>query len=470
MNTESELLIKLDALISNWEDETVEFNDANNDYDKDKIGRYFSALSNEANLRNVQCGWLIFGIKEKGKKIMGTNYREKKGLDTLKHEISLQTTGGISFVEIYEVKKEGKRIIMFQIPAATAGIPTGWKDQYYAREGDSLVPLSLEKMDRIRQQSNRDWSKLFVKGATIQHLNKDAISLARNNYKEKMQKPHISQEIDSMSDEEFLTKMKLIQNGRITNACMLLLGNEDYDYLFDYTPEAAWRLYDSKSNIKDYEIFKIPFITLSDRILKKTGTHQNAGDLVYRNLPGYLARLKAENFEKIDLVLTDGQDLYQEICAYLPHLVEEKKVQLYRDDAVSLSTLYHLRGNMQELLSSKVWLDSGANIIIESLETLTVIDVNSGKNRSRREEALFAINVEAAKEIARQLRLRNISGMILVDFINLKKKEQQQKLISVIREELQKDSVPANFIDITRLGLVELTRKKVYKSLREILS
>lgn len=84
-----------------------------------------------------------------------------------------------------------------------------------------------------------------------------------------------------------------------------------------------------------------------------------------------------------------------------PILVEEKKVQLYRDDAVSLSTLYHLRGNMQELLSSKVWLDSGANIIIESLETLTVIDVNSGKNRSRREEALFAINVEAAKEIAR---------------------------------------------------------------------
>ena len=191
---------------------------------------------------------------------------------------------------------------------------------------------------------------------------------------------------------------------------------------------------------------------------------------MYRNLPGYLARLKAENFEKTDLVLTDGQDLYQEICAYLPHLVEEKKVQLYRDDAVSLSTLYHLRGNMQELLSSKVWLDSGANIIIESLETLTVIDVNSGKNRSRREEALFAINVEAAKEIARQLRLRNISGMILVDFINLKKKEQQQKLISVIREELQKDSAPANFIDITRLGLVELTRKKVYKSLREILS
>lgn len=245
MNTDNELLIKLDALISNWEDETVEFKEANNDYDKDKIGRYFSALSNEANLRNVQCGWLIFGIKEKGKKIVGTNYREKKGLDTLKHEISLQTTGGISFVEIYE-------------------------------------------MDRIRQQSNRDWSKLFVKGATIQHLNKDAISLARNNYKEKMQKPHISQEIDSMSDEEFLTKMKLIQNGHITNACMLLLGNEDYDYLFDYTPEAAWRLYDSKSNIKDYEIFKIPFITLSDRIFSRIR------NLTYRYMPNQLTLFPLE--------------------------------------------------------------------------------------------------------------------------------------------------------------------------------
>lgn len=281
-NLQDELLEKLNSLINNWENETVEFKEANNDYDKDKIGRYFSALSNEANLRNLQCGWLVFGIKEKGKEIIGTNYRNKSGLDTLKHEISLQTTGGISFVEIYEVEKEDKRIIMFQIPAATAGIPTGWKDQYYAREGDSLVPLSLEKMDRIRQQGNRDWSKLFVKGATIQHLDKDAISLARHNFKEKMQKPHISSEVDSMSDEEFLIKMKLIQNGGITNACMLLLGNEDYDYLFDYTPEAAWRLYDSKNNIKDYQIFKIPFITLSNRIFSRIR------NLTYRYMPNQL--------------------------------------------------------------------------------------------------------------------------------------------------------------------------------------
>lgn len=287
INTQ-DLLDKLEGLINGWENETVEFKEANKDYDKDKIGRYFSALSNEANLKNLQCGWLIFGVKEKQREIVGTNYREKKGLDTLKHEISLQTTGGISFVEIYEVYKEDERILMFQIPAATAGIPTGWKDQYYAREGDSLVPLSLEKLDRIRQQGSRDWSKQVVRGASIQHLNKEAILLARKNYKEKMNRPHISDEIDNMTDEDFLTKVKLIQNGHITNACMLLLGDEDYDYLMDNPPEASWRLYDAEEVIKDYEIFKIPFITLSNRIFLKIR------NLTYRYMPNQLTLFPSE--------------------------------------------------------------------------------------------------------------------------------------------------------------------------------
>ena len=203
--------------------------------------------------------------------------------------------------------------------------------------------------------------------------------------------------------------------------------------------------------------------------LKNTGIHKMQGSLLYRSLPGYLTRLKAEDYTEIDCIYTDGPELYQEISAYLPALKEKGILQLYTDPAVSLATLYHLRGNMEKLLSSRVWLDSGANIIIETLETLTVIDVNSGKNQSRKPETLFAVNVEAAKEIARQLRLRNISGMIIIDFINMKNKQQQDKLLQVIRSELKKDYVPARFVDITKLGLVELTRKKVYKSLREVL-
>lgn len=205
------------------------------------------------------------------------------------------------------------------------------------------------------------------------------------------------------------------------------------------------------------------------RALMTAGLCGRPGDLVYRDMPGYLSRLKSVAFDEVDQVLTDCEDLYQEISSYLPQLSVNGKLKYYEDSSISLATLYSIRKNMEELLAKRVWLASGANIIIESLETLTVIDVNSGKNQSRKPETLFHINVEAAKEIARQLWLRNISGMIIIDFINMKTEAQQKELVRVIKQELANDPVPARFVDITKLGLVELTRKKGYKSLREIL-
>lgn len=288
----ADILLTLEKLIENWENEVVEFKEANNDYDKEKIGRYFSAISNEANLKGLQFGWLVFGVRNKDRKILGTKYRDTKGLDTLKHEISMSTTGGISFIEIYEVYPtvdgEEKRVIMFQIPAAATAIPTGWNDHYYGRNGESLGALSIEEQDRIRGQEKKDWSKQIIPDATIEHLNKEAIAIARKKYKEKMNRPYIAEEVDQMTDEEFLVKNKLIVNGKVTNAAMLLLGNEDYDYLFNATPEASWRLYDSKDDVKDYEIFKIPFITLSDRIFEKIR------NLTYRYMPNQLTLFPTE--------------------------------------------------------------------------------------------------------------------------------------------------------------------------------
>lgn len=137
-----ELLEILDKLISNWENEVVEFKEANKDFDKDKIGQYFSALSNESNLHNLQFGWLVFGVRNKDRAVIGTKYRDNGGLMKLKQEISLHTTGALSFIEIYEVYKkvdnETLRVLMMQIPAAVAGIPTGWKEHYYGRNGESL--------------------------------------------------------------------------------------------------------------------------------------------------------------------------------------------------------------------------------------------------------------------------------------------------------------------------------------------
>lgn len=281
-----DILLILQKLIENWENEVVEFKEATNDYDKEKIGRYFSALSNEANLKGLQYGWLVFGVRNTDRKITGTAYREKRGLDNLKYEISMNTTGGISFIEIYEIKvnidDEERRVIMFQIPAAATGIPTGWNDHYYGRNGESLGALSIEEQDRIRRQEKKDWSKQFVPSATVEHLDKSAIKLARKLYIKKMNRSHIDEEVKSMNDEDFLTKIKLVINGNVTNAAMLLLGNEDYDYLFNNVPEASWRLYNSQNDVKDYEIFKIPFITLGDRMTEKVR------NLTYRYIPDQL--------------------------------------------------------------------------------------------------------------------------------------------------------------------------------------
>lgn len=282
----------LEKLIENWENEIVEFKEVSNDFSNDKIGKYFSAISNEANLQGVQCGWLVFGVNNRSKQITGTDYRDTQGLDNLKHQISINTTGGLTFNNIYEVYPEvdgvKKRVVMFQIPAAAVGIPTGWNNHFYGRNGESLTALSIPKQDQIRGQEKKDWSKQIIQDATIEHLDKDAIAIAREKYKEKMNRPHIAEEVDNMTDEEFLTKTKLMLNGKITNAAMLLLGNEDFDYLFNSTPEASWRLYDSKDDVKDYEIFKIPFITLSDRIFGKIR------NLTYRYMPNQLTLFPTE--------------------------------------------------------------------------------------------------------------------------------------------------------------------------------
>lgn len=289
---QKEMEVVLYDLIKNWEDEVVEFKEASNDYDKDKIGRYFSALSNEANLRSMQHGWLVFGVCNKSKKIVGTDYRNTEGLKTLKNEISQETSGSMSFIDIYElypvVDGETKRVVMFQIPAAITAVPTAWKGQEYAREGESLKPLSQEKRERIRRQTFQDWSKQYVKDATVEHLNKEAILIAREMFKEKMADEHVAAEVNSMSDAEFLEARKLVVNGKVTNAAMLLLGDEKYDYLMENMPEASWRVYDSRDMVKDYKIFKIPFITLSDRITA------NIRNLTYRYMPDQMTLFPQE--------------------------------------------------------------------------------------------------------------------------------------------------------------------------------
>lgn len=294
-STQSEYYEILSNLMEHWENEIVEFKEAKGQYSSDKIGQYFSAISNEANLKNQQYGWFVLGVSEESKKhIVGTSFKmgDADLLQKLKLEISNNTTDGISFLDIIElfpvVEGDQKRVLMFQIPAATVGMPTAWNNRYYARTGQSLISLQQYKIDQIRMQERRDWSKQFVAGSTIAHLDHSAIKLAREKYIEKMNRTHIAEEITTLSDEQFLTKVKLIIDGKVTNAAMLLLGNADYDYLMQSPPEIMWRLFGSNGEIRDYEIIKIPFLNVADKLFAKIR------NLVYRYMPNQISLFPKE--------------------------------------------------------------------------------------------------------------------------------------------------------------------------------
>jgi ATP-dependent DNA helicase RecG len=169
--------------------EIVEFKHAKGDFHFDNLGKYFSALSNEANLKHQPTAWLIFGVTN-NRQVVGTNYHaDRPSLDRLKKGIADKTTNRITFVEIHEVAHENCRVIMFEIPAAPKGVPIAFNGHYYGRDGESLSPLNLEEIERIRVQATlEDWSKTIVPDVGLSDLDEEAIRVARKNFKDKFPK------------------------------------------------------------------------------------------------------------------------------------------------------------------------------------------------------------------------------------------------------------------------------------------
>lgn len=158
-----------------------------------------------------------------------------------------------------------------------------------------------------------------------------------------------------------------------------------------------------------------------------------------------------------------------EIVTDIPEVTEAiSEIPLYTDE-YTLTLRYSLASLLEKTLSKRAYLKSGAYLVIEPTEAMTVIDVNSGKSIKGKnaEEQFLKINIEAAKEIARQLRLRNLSGIIVIDFINLDDPDKMQILLKEFRKLLSRDPIQATLVDVTELQLVEVTRKKVRKPLYE---
>lgn len=260
-----ELLYKL--LQSPVETEVLEFKVAKNQFDKDKLGKYFSALSNEANLTGKPVAWLLFGVNN-DKNIVGTEISDKQ-LNEYKKEIATNTSPTLSFIAVHRVTVAQNNVLMFQIPAAPKGMPVAWKNMFYARDGESLTGLNINKIERIRnQQTNQDWSAEIVPDATIKDLSVEAIKKAREQFAEKH--PKLKDEIPTWDDITFLNKAKISINGQLTRAAILLLGNPESDtFINPASSKITWILRDRDKIEKDYEHFFCPLLLEVESVYAK---------------------------------------------------------------------------------------------------------------------------------------------------------------------------------------------------------
>ena len=260
------------SLLADVETEVVEYKEAKRNFDFDALGKYFSALSNEANLRNAECGWLLFGVTNK-REICGTSYRKEGhrpsvGLRSLKHEIAKHLNNRLTFEEIYEFDMDSKRAIAFQIPPCEFSSPTTWRGIPWSRENESLAEMPRFKLEAIWGQSRPDWSKRIAFEANLDDLDPGAVAFACEHYVDKYASKQPA--VRSLSRTEMLRKMGFLVRGHVTNAALILLGRPESTIFLDgAAPRITWTLYSSNGHVETYEHFDPPFILQVDNVLGK---------------------------------------------------------------------------------------------------------------------------------------------------------------------------------------------------------
>ncbi|WP_397379636.1 RNA-binding domain-containing protein [Pseudomonas sp.] len=327
-------------LAGSGESEVVEFKEAKNGYDFTKLGKYFSALSNEANLKGVHSAWLVFGVKD-NQQVVGSQFRMAfKDLQSLKKEVADKVSQRLTFIEIYTVQHAEGRVLLFEIPAAPQGLPVSWDGHYFGRDGESLGPLSLEEIERIRNQNRlQDWSAGICPGASLADLSAEAIALARREYATKH--PKIAAELPTWSDETFLNKAKLTIQGQITRTAILLLGKpEAAHWLNPASPTLSWILKDRDGLERDYQHFSCPLLVSADELYRKIRNlkyrYMSEGSLFPEEVDQYdpfiirealnnaIAHQDYELGGKVSLVeFEDGRLCFSNPGAFIPGSVEQ---------------------------------------------------------------------------------------------------------------------------------------------------
>lgn len=464
MYSESELQhILSDLLGLPAETELVEFKKAENSFSDTELGEYFSALSNEANLKGIDHAWIVFGIDNNTHAVLGTHYKSSRpSLDEMKKKIADQTTNRITFDEIYEVTYTGKRVIMFQVPAAPQGIPVAYQGHYYGRDNESLVALNLHEIELIRGQVSKvDWSAQVVEGATIDDLDKEAIEKAREKYAQKH--PHLEEDMKEWSDVQFLNYARVLRAGKVTNTAIILLGKPESEVLI--SPAVAklrWIVKDSAGIERDYLIESCPMILAEDRIYDKIR------NLKYRNINPALATLFPD-----------------EVDTYEPYVIREAmnnaiahqdyakgamiNVMEYEDRLIFTNAGIFLPGTIQRVLESENPEDRYQNkFLAQAMVELKMVDtIGSGIRRmfNYQKKRLFPMPVydfvdERVKvtiigrvineSYARQLALNTSLTLIEIEMLN--------------RVQLGRPLTDAEVAYLRKKGLVEGRKNNLFLS------
>lgn len=206
--------------------------------------------------------------------------------------------------------------------------------------------------------------------------------------------------------------------------------------------------------------------------IKKFGVHRAKFNCLYHAPDAYLCDIRDSYDSLLESIITDDDEIFNRIMEFAKIYQPEdiKKIKRWDNADGKLDAVYDVTKTLEHALMPKVWLKNGGYLVIQPTEALVSIDVNTGKAISKKKDVqktFLKVNLEAATQIAKQLRLRNLSGMILIDFIDMKDADYNKQLMDRLRTEFAKDPVKTILVDMTKLGLVEVTRKKVRKSLYE---
>ncbi len=215
----------------------------------------------------------------------------------------------------------------------------------------------------------------------------------------------------------------------------------------------------------------IALLTKLWRKILSRSAHGTVPNVVHRDLELVQRILRDVFTEDVDRLILDSRYEYEKVLEFIDISDPRLKLKVFLDERENIFTEYGIEQEIEKALKQKVWLKCGGYLIIDQCEALTVIDVNTGKyvGTTNLEDTVLKTNLEAASEIARQLRLRKIGGIVIVDFIDMSEEAHRNEVLQALEEEIKKDKTKTNILGITQLGLVEMTRKKVRPSLSEVL-